>query len=64
MHKKLSYQELRNRVKGLEEEILSRTGIEAAFLEFERKWRSLLEEQTARLKKEIADRRQTRRMVG
>ena len=63
MHKKLSYQELRNRVKGLEDEILSQTGIEAAFLEFERKWRSLLEEQTARLKKEIADRRQAEEKI-
>ncbi len=57
MHKKLSYEELQNRVKELEEKTLGQTGVEAAFLEFEQKWRSLLEEQTAKLKKEITDRR-------
>lgn len=57
MHNKLSYEELDNRVKELEAEALEQKGLEAALLEFEGKWRSLMEEQTARLKKEILERR-------
>ena len=57
MHNKMSYEELDNRVKELEAEALEQKGLEAALLEFERKWRSLMEEQTGKLKKEILDRR-------
>ena len=53
MHNKLSYEDLDNRVKELEAEALEQKGLEAALLEFEEKWRSLMEEQTAKLKKEI-----------
>ena len=56
MHNKLSYEDLDNRVKELEAEALEQKGLEAALLEFEEKWRSLMEEQTAKLKKEILER--------
>ena len=48
MYKKLSYEELENRIKELEAKALGQKGMEAAILEFEARWRSLMEEQTAR----------------
>ena len=59
MYSKLSYEELNNRVKELEARALGKKGVEAAILEFEEKWRSLMEEQTDKLKKEIIERRRT-----
>ena len=56
VHNKLSYEELDNRVKELEAEALEQKGLEAALLEFEGKWRSLMEEQTAKLRKELVER--------
>ena len=57
VHNKLSCEELDHRVKELETEALEQKGLEAALLEFEQKWRSLMEEQTTKFKKEILQRR-------
>ncbi len=63
MHNKLSYEELDKKVKDLESEGLKREGLEAALLEFEQKWRALMEEQTAKLRKEILARRRTEKQI-
>ncbi len=57
MYKKLSYEELDHRVKELEADTLGEHGVDAVLREFEEKWRALLEEQTAKLRQEILERR-------
>jgi signal transduction histidine kinase len=64
VYKKLSYDELENRVKELEARALGQKGIEAVLLEFETKWRSLMEEQTAKLKQETAERRRAEEKIA
>lgn len=57
MYRELSYEELENRVKELEKEALGQEGMEEALLEFEEGWRSLIKEQTTKLRQEIIQRR-------
>ncbi len=57
MYKTLSYEELDHRLKEMEADALGEGGVDAVLREFEAKWRALLEEQTARVKQEILERR-------